>query len=589
MALLFCVPLALVMYFIRFGFDITDEALYVMGFTHPSEIRIYCTFFQRIGASLLLIGSPGIVEFRILRLVLSLFSAGVFSFGMLYFLQHHPDSKIRFPKWSFVWCMLTGVLHNFSLFPITLSYNSMAPVFMLVGFGTFLPALLPEMQGWKKNGLVFCTSLSVMALLFVKVTSGIALLLILIFLTLYFIPDGAISKSRVMALVELIPASLFGALTFVFLLFGNIDSMKQGLIEYFVCLSTAQGYDLNTLSAVYTDDVLGVTAFLLSKWYVFVPVLLAFVSWGKPEKNVRLFGIFFLIYFGILSVDIVIHKSFQAGHGFTREIYKPFALLILGLGGFLMAALRRNMIEERNNKALWLCLVFLLVPFAGASGSNIFISVQAMNYSVFLFPFLFVASQWISSTQQHSIGTLIIPLFVWGLVTAQIFSGMVMHPYRQPTNLRTATVNMNGMSGNHAIMMHPSMAQTIDSLKLLMSIKNVKVENEFVFSGFSEMGLVYSLGAITPGVAPLNLKNPRATVNVLSRCSRAKLKNMIFLVDTSECTPALSKELHRVGLNFPESYIPMGSVSYYSYRDFKTKTLFVYTPEIIETSMDTVK
>ncbi|MBN4066178.1 hypothetical protein JYT51_02490, partial [Candidatus Amoebophilus asiaticus] len=125
------------------GFDLTDEGYYMLGYTNPYENWPKLTFFHMVGSILFGWLDPGILGYRIIRLILTIFSSVVFASGFIKWIKATGIYTAPFiiNSRSIYAFVLLGSLISYSIYPQTLSYNTLTLILLQLSVGLFFYAI----------------------------------------------------------------------------------------------------------------------------------------------------------------------------------------------------------------------------------------------------------------------------------------------------------------------------------------------------------------------------------------------------------------------------------------------------------------
>jgi hypothetical protein len=133
------VMIILVFWGVNKGFDITDEAYYLMGYRGGQEKLTNLSFFNLLEISKLFGWLNYLIQFRLLSIVLIIISSIIFSLGFYRFIQGiYSNKKCVFRLFTII-IWFIGVGFSFcTALPLTFSYN----VFVQVALSSIAGLLL---------------------------------------------------------------------------------------------------------------------------------------------------------------------------------------------------------------------------------------------------------------------------------------------------------------------------------------------------------------------------------------------------------------------------------------------------------------
>lgn len=549
------------------GFDFSDEALYLMGYRFPGEVKIFCTFFFQWVGNLPGIGSAGILELRILRLILHLLSAFVFSAGFYFWFKNKIPKQSTSP--GFILLLVSNMAYSllsYSIFPQSLSYNSLTLIFLQFSVG-----VICFLKGGVKHQttgllLIFSMGFLVASLFLIKATSGILFFLLLPFLLL-----DKLNAIILRIWLNWKGICIFsGGVLFAFwLVFGNLDNLFTGMSGFYDCLTNTKGYGLGTILYVFYKDASRMVVYFLESSFILIPsflyfLLSKFLTTEVPFKSLWIPLQTLLLFWFSSSSDLI-----SGGTPHASTIIIPHLLLMISLVIFSLAGKLRM--------PLFLPLIFMLVPIVGAFGSIHPPSVQFVYYLSFLGP-----SVWVSFVNspvfQRRDAFLVSGAFIF-IAFSQIYSGLIKYPYLAGGPAYTLRASVSGFKGGEGVLVQPSSKKALDEINNLLK-ENGFNDGDLIFTFFGEMGMTYLLNGISPGIAPFTPEHPDFILDVLSRVEKDKLKTMFFLVDTiADFNDEIKVGMVSFGINIDEDYVVSGPINYFSPKDHQNKMLYLFSPK----------
>ena len=180
---LFIINLSLSLYTLNKGFDITDEAFYLMGYKFPLESINYFSFYHQIVGRYFSFIPLTLVNVRVLKLLIFLISAFIFSLGLSKNLKGHHSSFIANPTLIFLF-VINLSFASFALGPQSLSYNSISASCLMLICGLSLIICSQNLSRFYYFLTSICLGFFIAMIFYVKFTNSLTLLPI--FFLLYF-------------------------------------------------------------------------------------------------------------------------------------------------------------------------------------------------------------------------------------------------------------------------------------------------------------------------------------------------------------------------------------------------------------------
>jgi len=382
------VMIILVFWGVNKGFDITDEAYYLMGYRGGQEKLTNLSFFNLLEISKLFGWLNYLIQFRLLSIVLIIISSIIFSLGFYRFIQGiYSNKKCVFRLFTII-IWFIGVGFSFcTALPLTFSYN----VFVQVALSSIAGLLLyilsfqnisqMKFRLWLTEATIgFLTAM----VLLVKPTSAILIAIINV-----CIIGVLVSRNRTITLLNLAFLPFLGGLVLglVVVLFGlnTFNEFKFAFTSGQVFTTPGYGLSLLLINAIKDICSFLIQIAWISWFYIVTFLLLLFQKSLILDRRFRS-----LITISISSWAIIFFAIYDFKDIYINSINGSLPISgFIFTGIFLFIVLIASQILERdksvdNNprieipaerKFLGVGLLIIL-PFVSAFGSSNPLSFQ---------------------------------------------------------------------------------------------------------------------------------------------------------------------------------------------------------------------
>lgn len=552
------------------GFDFSDEGFSLLSLSKDQEQGMEIMPVYPILQRCFSVFDPGIVFYRLLRLLLFMGGTAVFLAGLLSCLRNRLPA-IQWPSFMMAYpVLIIAGLINYSVFYQSLSYNSLTLAVMLTATGLLFKSM--SLQDGKPQHLLRCylfiTGLAFGFLYLIKLSTGILFLMV----SVLFIFFGLIEKRKLSLLPGYLILLACGISLSILLLYAaGISPMSfAGNIRKASVLLPA--HQFTQLLEVYLDDLHKnfLNVILYHKAFLFFPFLLWLLyRFSFSGMFVAVFALSLLLLLWKFMEDDW-YKAGMEGMAWTSQVY---ILLLWSFFIFILPELLFFLFRFKNHESASgirsLAAVFLFLfccPFAASAGTNNPLSVHITQFLIFWYVVFLLIIELIAHQSKHY--QMLKPLFTLALifmVSAQFVFGFVRSPYRLQQGLDKQKYYWS--SGRNA----PSVLLDAPSYRFVATISEVLKKHGYDQGGYQALslysypGLVYLLKATSPGAAWYFSdgygRNDAANCYMILKSGKTGLKRTVIFMDSdSGIKAAFADCLKTKGILFPEHYFCADSV-----------------------------
>lgn len=551
------------------GFDITDEAYYLLGMVPGQETQSTFTALQFVIFSKVLGGLGGVINFRILSLITILFSALVFAWGFFKISQRlYPNHPVLSP----ITITAGFVSTSFFIVPalaLTFSYNVFIQAWMLLTGGLTLYGLSIAERADRQSQLQW-TWLGVGALLMVaawiKPTSALALtLLYLVVSFLWMFPHWKNYGLRVFF------PFLVGALIILALLYFPLDAVRP-ILTTLDSQVLHPGHQPIDLLRSLRDDIVNTLQYLLHYGgLIAVAVILGLLISHQQKQRPWLPWVMAV---GLIALLGLIYPVFQDGLIKQRlrlpalNVLITLLIVLIGLIGPSLIVrchltLRPHLkAESKELQKIWVGLILLLLPLGAAFGTNntllwqIWLHVSPW-FGLLLFAFMETqTNDWI-----WPLGWLLLTFTVtW--MWAQWMTTYFLRPYRLEEDRLSQTELLRVRSSRFYGLKVDSLTRSfLEEFDAILS-KSKFEPGMGVIALYDMPGLVYLSEGLSPG-DPWYLRDEPWADRLIENIWDSKLPRKSALILTNQTVnPVIMNALARPEIDFPDSYRQIGRMIY---------------------------
>lgn len=522
------------------GFDFSDEGYNMLSFLQKQEDLVKNRPIYFILSKLTCLMNPGIIFWRVLRLLMIIVSSFIFGFGFIKWVK--SVIKNILPLHFFYPVTGIATLMNYTIGYQVLSYNSLTLVCIQIISGLFLWFLSIDANicsfSFKKKLLMFVIGCILFILFLVKFPTSIIMLLTISFLTIIYCWGR--TKTYFSNIVLLFAGVFFSSMLIAFIGIYPVELYKNIVNS----INLIPDHDLGHLLSFYRDDIsynFSNQMFFRFPILIISPFILLLLLRNSYNNFFIIFISFTLIYIGSKIFHIDNQKSWITYFGNESELYRMmllFFFILIIVISFDKHSRNIYLFSIKDLKSFIIGVILLIcIPFIGSIGTN---SLLSYHITMFVFPwiimFLLMLLILFSKIPNTNILFKIFVVLFLTIVSMQIITGFVYSPYR----LRPLTEQkfaVPDIPRKNAILFDYETSVFIKSIISNLKTNNMQIKNQPIISLYSYPGLVYLLGGYSPG-APwyidIGYKNNEKINCLFIQSSHMKnLKNTIFIVDNN--------------------------------------------------------
>lgn len=489
--------LTIIVWSMNKGFDLSDEGYYITGYNNLIESPYGLSAFYFLTNKTLSNLGSGLIFFRAARLLLTIIGSLFLSVTFFNWVKKFNYIKKEQEKRTLVsislFCLL-GSLVSYSIGPQTLSYNHYTLFFGNLFLGLLFLAF--SFSHNVKTSIIISAVCGIICGLefFVKIPTSI--LLSFLFLCV-----------QVLLFKHLRSFSFINLLVFVFsamLAFTVISFPSSPLLvlnEYYYVISSASKFTSHNVFDILIDYKNGLYELWNSHLYNFVPLFLSliiasFISHQNKYIVIKAVGKYlylFILLFMIYKLFVMGYFSAGSKHyGTISLIYILFIFIFTGLFIFQYAASKIKLLSSFFIEKIALISILLFFPIICSLGSTNNLQIQILFFlnSWFLVIYLIYAfTKFEKSKLNFSISVLMITITLKS--TIDIFSGLVIAPYRVNGELWKQTEALKIQSINETIFVDKELKNSIAILQNLVEMK--KTDALFVSSDLIGLSYIFNV------------------------------------------------------------------------------------------------
>ncbi|MBH8557634.1 hypothetical protein [Hymenobacter negativus] len=577
--------LAVMVWALPRGFDITDEGFYLLNFRYPAEYEASFSTFHLIVARMLGLANASVFTTRAVGLGAAVFGAVVFGLSLAAWLRATTTTGAR--RWASqpglaVCFVLLGSLLVFSIFPRAISYNGITSLSLLLSAAAVLSALRrgPLAATWQLLGIGFVLGIDV----FVKASSA-ALLFggAVVVLAWYWRSFGWQVLLRTAVLLGL---GLALGLGLYFVVVEPLGLWHRNFVQEMTALQSQGRYGMADLLPKYISSAFRTLLFLVFPLGPVVAVLVG-LAWWWPRRVPAAWHRLAVLAIGggmgtFLLMEALRRRWYSNAISNGLETL-PLLLALVVITALVMAALAvqpksRETPATSGPAALaqqWPVGLWLLsLPLLAAAGT---INDLRLNLLVDMAPWfgllLILVSQvrlallpaWVPAAM------LLVPA---SYAAEQTIWGVLWTPYNLAATMAAQTEPLHAAGVTGPLQVDPATSAFITQLEKLLAAGGFR-PGDPLLAFYDLPGVVYLCGGVSPGAAWYFPGRDARNCHALDITAQPLRKACILL--NQPMGNELKACLHKHGLAFPENYRLVGTVlsSYQS----EHRQIQVYAPQ----------
>lgn len=545
------------------GFDLSDEGLYMLNFLYPNETAPYWKYgvlFNQIFGWL----DFQVIEYRALRLVLTLFSTWVLTWGFWHWMKNNTffNSKFQFSRLGIFAFLSLGSLVGYSFGPQTLSYNSLLNIDLQFILGLFFYYLFANQKHQKIKAWASLSGIGfiLMLMFFTKFSAAILVLGALVFwIALFHINRNKFFKNLILDNLFLLVGIIFGLNYFAL----SSDSLSDLFAELSNSLSTVPGHDLTTIYKTYT--VSSRFAFVDSVLWMFeIPILFLLLIWFKSEMKQ---GDFLFIFLGILiytCVRFFLKDYFKSGLIHVNTAFYPYISILfsfLVLHFLIHFKNKKEKITIPKREVYLVSFLLFFIPILASAGTNNSLPLQCVLFLSNWFLLFYILLIRISEFIQNKFFAICIVIFIGIISVSQTIFGFVYAPYRLNGNLFAQKENVENLEKVKNLKLDLQSKNFILKIDSILNSKIKRLENQPMISVNASPGIVYLLNGISPGSGWYKYYEHELNCFNIQKSNLENLNKSILFVEGDGRIPNEFVDcLNEKGFDFPSSFSNVGVV-----------------------------
>lgn len=552
------------------GFDFSDEGFSLLSLTNGQEQGMEIMPVYMILQKLFSVFNPGVIFYRLMRLILFLTGTAVFVTGLISLL-HKILHGIDWPVYGITYpvAVLCGLI-NYSIFYQSLSYNSLTFILMLIAAGMLFKSLSVSTSVTirKKRLFLLATGISCGILLLIKLSSGILFSAVSLLIPLTSIPE----KEKLKSIFETVFVFISGFIISLLLLYVAGSSPTEFAANFRDASYILPGHQFSQLLEVYRDDLQKnfLEVVLFHKVFLLIPVLLWLMfRFARAKMFVAAFA-FCCLLLMIKFIHDDWYKSGMEGISTASLVYilLMWSFIVFILMEFLFFLLVKR--DKPNTSCLLrLWPVFLLLffsPFAASAGTNNPFSIHVTQFLFFWMVIFLLIIEIISSKNiRYQIIRPMFALILLFMVCSQFLFGFIRSPYRLNQGLNHQTFKLAAGTRSGSLLLDETTCSFVNAIMSILKQHGYHDGNYHALSLYSYPGLVYLTGAISPGAAWYfddgYYGNDKANCFMISKSKISELRRTVIFFDSNKpVSNEFSECLNIKGIIFPENYFCADSV-----------------------------
>jgi hypothetical protein len=545
--------------------------------------------FHQIVAPLLSFASPGIVTYRLARMMLFLLSSTVFAWTFWGWMRSilPPNSTALFTRKSYLVFVASAININYAAGYRTLSYNHLNDALLLFAGALTLKLISSTKNSdpltWGRMFPVFCLGFVGGIDLFVKPTTGILLLGFTGGIILTW--AKFVQKTRCWPLVLYMIGGAFLSLIVFFSCFSDSQLWIQNAL--LVALNPCS----HSVSHLTTTMTQVIRTFLV--WLVYIGPLAALsflATWaylvrginGKGPGHRKQFG-FTVLCFGLI-LWFAVAAAYLVKISQFWDVLVPYGALVFVEGCILLAILlvrvRQDLLPNRPVVLKSLLGVTLLaaMPFLGAVGSDVTL-LLTIHYHITPWFALIIGFNDVIHRYVKCVALACI-LFIGPIAFSQVWfvRNYVLHPWELLAPLYRQTEEVRDIKRLKGIKVDVKTKMMLEKLVHVVQAKTDYKPGDPIIALYNEPTLVYLLEGLSPRTPSMQrgVYEKDCLFSVFLEGEETSLQNALIFA-SEDVTSDVVKCLAKVGIDFVGAYRLVETLDWpYHYAD--ATRLSIYAP-----------
>jgi hypothetical protein len=499
------------------GFDIADEGMLVLSYQKSYDCPISITFYDKIIKFYFSWIDLNIINLRIIRLILTIISALVFSHGLSVWLKNNNPAKENSLTFSLIFgFILLGGFVSYGLGEQTLSYNHINSFILQISSGLLLCQLSKCDKKLRFRFLLISFVIGILLSIQLFVKQPTALLFFVMIIAIDLSWHGINKKRKAYLILSMISGIVFGCILYsVFIEDIRTEFQRFLLAKSFFqnnfSIYTNQHYLYSLIIVIYQFGKVLIVSMVLVLFYVFFN---KFLNKFKNQKTIYL-AIVLLAILTIISLKFVVKQLL---------FLMPLCLILSYL--FISFLTDKKSFSQKvlssNNVILGLFL--LILPYLGGLGTGGPLSKHCTFYVPFWYGLILFLLTLFNTENK-------IKYFLFYLILIQstyyIIDSFVFHPYSCRNERYFEKYSVSDICPGENVKVDYESKQFLIKLKQNLELIHYK-NSDPIIACWNMPGLIYLMGGTSKAGAGYGQKLYFLNLKL----SKENYNNSIILLDS---------------------------------------------------------
>lgn len=563
------------------GIELGDEGALLLGYKYPNETLNSPRHFSLLIDYVFGWARLGVVDLRLLKLLLDTGAAAAFAFGLAHWLWRVREERKGTGSRRRLFVLLfplvaTSNAFGYGVFGQTISYNSLNADALMTCYGLILLSVSGRGGSLLRDSALFLAGVCLGLDLFVKFPSSVAAIALCLLVVVCHGMRRLASTIARLALALLGYATGMGLFFFLILpantwienVRANVSAQSDSLHNPHFLL-TQMWTSIGVLLIVVVPQI------VVSGWLSYV--LFRRVRQDGSRKGASIISALVLLLIGIAAVQETLLRDFGGpGRGTVLGFATVIAAVVgLGIVQTVTAGIGFGALKRQRHVAGVVTLM-LFAPFVGAVGSNVPVLAAENQYMTFWTGA--IATLLLMMPRRPWAGRVLSACWALPpvLVAAVLIQALFLHPWGIPTSLFAQTEALSSTGDLAGLRVDAGTAQFFRATRQLISTDPDYRPGTPIVSAYDLPGLVYVLGGVAPGAPWFFADEPEQPLNCIElRSTRLRDLDRSVVMVSPAIHPAFLRCLHSVGITFPTDYRLAGRVR----NSYNGSIVAVYIPQ----------
>lgn len=540
------------------GLDITDESFYLLSYRYPREYEASFSTFHLLVTKGLGLVDCSVLTYRWLGLLANVLGAVAFAWSFARWQRAAAPGSNRPVVIAICYVVLGGLL-MFSIYPRTLSYNGLNSLLLLLGAA----AVLQTLRIGPSGSLWLLVAGSAAGLdVFVKPSTAFLVVVSEILLVIWCWRHHGIRA--IGGALILLGLGVATGVTFYFVRVQPPLVWYHNLIQEISVLQTSGGYGTMDLLPSYVDSAVQTVRFMV---YPMGPVLLLLIglAWWWPRQSQlatkpRRVAFALLALVGMyMSLQAILRGWYTIAtlNGLqSLPLLLFFLLLTIGVSVVLPTIPISTTQLRPSTSLLPVCSWLFALPFLAAAGTNNDLQVNLLiDASPWFALLLLLTGLLLRRLPTWAVsGLLLLPA---GWAAEQVAWGTLKTPYRlaQPMSKQVMPLRIAGVST--ALLVDTETAVFFNKLAYLLAQNGFRTGDPMLIF-YDAPGMSYVSGGISPGI-PWYFSNRNFQICHALEVTQSSI-GKVYIITTRPLEQNVQRCLQAKGINFPQQFRSVGSL-----------------------------